>query len=196
MRRRWCAPKPCRPPCGSNRADTIPAARHNIEIASSLRSSQQRNGWGVGHQTLPRRRPGPLVGRTSSGSMGPGFRRDSRLRVVSSRAGRPPGRCRLAMTTTHDVITSPDAGAGRWRYCQLFFYRRLEEFNRTQRLCEQARGDRSDAECSSRLCRQGHPHQRGLPGHGQYADGSLRHEELRSGNRQADGGARTHRTLG
>ncbi|HMD62605.1 MAG TPA: SDR family oxidoreductase [Stellaceae bacterium] len=29
-------------------------------------------------------------------------------------------------------------------------------FDRTQRLfCEQARGDRSDAECGSRLCRQG-----------------------------------------
>jgi NAD(P)-dependent dehydrogenase (short-subunit alcohol dehydrogenase family) len=42
---------------------------------------------------------------------------------------------------------------------------------------------------------QGHPHQRGLPGNGQHADGSLRHKELRSRNRQADGGARTHRTL-
>jgi hypothetical protein len=42
---------------------------------------------------------------------------------------------------------------------------------------------------------KGHPHQRGLPGNGQHADGSLRHEELRSRNRQADGGAGTHRTL-
>jgi NAD(P)-dependent dehydrogenase (short-subunit alcohol dehydrogenase family) len=42
---------------------------------------------------------------------------------------------------------------------------------------------------------KGHPHQRGLPGNGQHADGNLRHEELRSGNRAADGGARTHRTL-
>src|SRR5215472_995086 len=32
---------------------------------------------------------GPPLGRTSSGSMGPGFRRDSGLRVVSSRARRP-----------------------------------------------------------------------------------------------------------
>jgi hypothetical protein len=41
-------------------------------------------------------------------------------------------------------------------------YRRLKGFERTQRLfCEQARGD---AESRSRLCRSGHPHQRGLPG--------------------------------
>ena len=32
--------KPCRPRCGSNRADPFPDAGHNIEIASSLRSSQ------------------------------------------------------------------------------------------------------------------------------------------------------------
>ena len=70
--------------------------------------------------------------------------------------------------------------------CQLFFDRRLKGFQRTQRLFrEQARGDRSDSECGSRLCRQGHPHQRGLPGNGQHADGSLRHEELRSRNREA-----------
>ena len=30
----------CRPRCGSSRADPIPAAGHDIEIASSLRSSQ------------------------------------------------------------------------------------------------------------------------------------------------------------
>ena len=66
----------------------------------------------------------------------------------------------------------------------------------TQRLfCEQACGDRSDAERRSRLCGSRHPHQRGLPGNGQHADGSLRHEKLRPGNRKADGGARTHRTL-
>ena len=69
-------------------------------------------------------------------------------------------------------------------------------FQRTQRLfCEQARGNRSNAECGSRLCRSRHPHQRGLPGNGRHADGSLRHKQLRSGNREADGGARTHRTL-
>jgi hypothetical protein len=44
-------------------------------------------------------------------------------------------------------------------------YRRLKGFQRTQRLfCEQARGDRSGAKRGSRLCRSGHPHQRGLPG--------------------------------
>jgi hypothetical protein len=44
-------------------------------------------------------------------------------------------------------------------------YRRFKGFQRTQRLFgEQARGDRSDAERRSRLCRSGHPHQRGLPG--------------------------------
>ena len=74
--------------------------------------------------------------------------------------------------------------------------RRLEGFDRTQRLfCEQARSDWSDAQCRSRLCRPGRPHQRGLPGNGQHANGSLRHKELRSRNREADGGARTHRTL-
>jgi len=26
----WCAPKPCRPRCGSSRADALPAAGHNI----------------------------------------------------------------------------------------------------------------------------------------------------------------------
>ena len=91
---------------------------------------------------------------------------------------------------------SPDGGAGKWCHCQLFFDRRLEGFNGTQRLfCEQACGDRSDAERRSRLCGSRHPHQRGLPGNGQHADGSLRHEKLRPGNRKADGGARTHRTL-
>ena len=48
---------------------------------------------------------------------------------------------------------------------------------------------------AARLCRQGHPHQRGLPGNGQHADGRPRHQELRFRNREADGGARTHRTL-
>ena len=86
----------------------------------------------------------------------------------------------------HEGRTSPDGGAGKWCDRQLFFDRRLEGFPRTQRLFgEQARGEQSDAECRSRLCRSRHPHQRGLPGNGQHADGSLRHEELRSGNREA-----------
>ena len=50
---------------------------------------------------------------------------------------------------------------------------------------EQARGDRSDAECRARLCGHGHSHQRCLPGNGQDADGRPRHEELRSGDRKA-----------
>ena len=32
--------EPCRPRCGSNRADPFPDAGHNVEIASSLRLSQ------------------------------------------------------------------------------------------------------------------------------------------------------------
>ena len=69
-------------------------------------------------------------------------------------------------------------------------------FQRAQRLFrEQARGDRSDTERRSRLCRQGHPHQRGLPGNGQHADGRPRHQELRFRNPEAHGGARTDRTL-
>ena len=44
---------------------------------------------GTQNKRCPGGSRGPLVSRTSSRSIGPGFRRDSDLAVVSSRVGRP-----------------------------------------------------------------------------------------------------------
>ena len=64
------------------------------------------------------------------------------------------------------------ARARKLRDRQLLLDRRLDRHSGPSSVpCIQARSDRADEECCARICLQGHPHQRGVPGNHRYADG-------------------------
>jgi hypothetical protein len=91
--------------------EAIPCGRarpHGIASSRNALLTRKAAGTQDNIKRCPGGSRGPPIGRTSSGSMGPGFPhgtcpwaagpREGGLRVVSSRAGRPPAGGKLAMT--------------------------------------------------------------------------------------------------